>query len=423
MNDLILEEREKRAFKVKEFFNAYPDDSLIVIKANIPGANKNYPFVSYLIKVFLNYLKNNYNFFIVNYYESLDGPYFFCGVKGKDENIKRHLITVEETHELGRFIDLDYYVTEGRSLSRVNFNLPVRKCILCSNDALYCIKTQKHSSVELLNHVEKNVVFYFAEIVVDLVDYAIIRELKIDNKFGLVSFISKGSHQDMDFKLMITAKDVILNYFKRMFLAGYQANDLTILLNNVRSEGIEAEKRMYLATNGVNAYKGVIFLLGLAALSFGYTFKTSTSFIDVFNNIKTISANIYDDFNKEYITSGTKLYKEHKITGIRGIAKSGLEIIYDNLNKITVSSSDRELRNLLYYYILNTDDTVFITRSKTYSNYLKYKEIIKGFDPNNIEDLKDLNDFAVKHNLSFGGAADLLITSIFFIHLKELFVK
>ena len=52
MRDSILIDREKRLNKVKEFFLANPNDSLIVIKANIPGNNKNYPFVSYLTKVF-----------------------------------------------------------------------------------------------------------------------------------------------------------------------------------------------------------------------------------------------------------------------------------------------------------------------------------------------------------------------------------
>lgn len=422
MKDIILNEREKRILKVKDFFKAYPNDSLIVIKANIPGKTKNYPFATYLIKVFLNYLKNNYDFFITNFYESLDGSYFFCGIKGKDENIKNHLITIEETHELGRFIDLDYFVNESRSISRIDLNLPLRKCILCDNDAVYCIRTKRHSEKELLHHIEKTTIFYFAEVVLDLVDYSIIRELKIDNKFGLVSFTSTGSHPDMNYKMMIKAKDAILNYFKRLFFAGYQATDLTTLLNSVRSEGVEAEKRMLLATNGVNAYKGVIFLLGLTVLSFGYTFKTSTDFEDIFTNLKTITTNIYDDFLKGYDTSGVKLYKKHNIAGIRGVAKSGLKIIKDNLHKISVNSNDKELRNLLFYYILNTDDTVFITRSKSYSDYLKYKEIIKGFDPNNIEDLKILNAFAEKHNLSFGGAADLLIVSIFLVHLKKLFI-
>jgi len=131
---------------------------------------------------------------------------------------------------------------------------------------------------------------------------------------------------------------------------------------------------------------------------------------------------MYDDFESNYNSSGMKLYKEHNITGVRGVVKDGLQVIKDNLHKISLTSGDRELRNLLYYYILNTEDTVFITRSKSYENYLKYKEIIRKYDPNDINDLKELNKFAEKYNLSFGGAADLLITTIFLINLKELFV-
>lgn len=420
MNINILAAKDAKQQKVNEFFSINPNDSLLIIKANIPGANKNFFFVNYILKVFLNNLKTTYSFFIEKYYESFDGPYYFCGIKGKDEKIKKHLISIEQTHDLGRFIDLDYFTESKKSMTRVSFGLPLRKCILCDNDAIYCMRNKTHTTEQLLHYIEKTTILYFAELVVDLVDYSIIRELKIDNKFGLVSFRSQGSHKDMDYKLMITAKDSILYYFKRMFLAGYQTKNLNTILNEVRSEGIEAEKRMFAATNGINAYKGVIFLLGLSVLSFGYTIKTSKIFDDVFNNIKIISTNIYDDFLGDYNSFGTKLYKEQSITGIRGIAKSGMKIIEENLHKISLTSSDNTLRSLLHYYILNTDDTVFIKRSKSYSNYLKFKDIISQYDPN--KDLEALNHFTEKFNLSFGGAADLLIITIFLVNLKELFI-
>lgn len=423
MKDKILKDREEKQKKVKDFFNLYPDDSLIVIKANIPGDNKNYPFISYLLKVFLNDLKTTYNFMTITYNSSFDGPYYFCGIKGKNKKIKEHLIMIEETHDLGRFIDLDFFITPEHSQSRTLLGLPLRKCILCDNDAVVCMRKGSHTLDKLLDKIEKRIVFYFAEVVLDLVDYSVIRELRIDSKFGLVTFTSSGSHKDMNYQTMISAKDAILYYFKKMFLAGYATNELSKVLNKVRSEGIEAEKRMLAATSGVNAYKGVIFLLGITAIAFGYTLKTSTKFTDIFTNIKTISANIYDDFLTDYDSSGVRLYKKHNITGIRGVAKSGLELIKDNLTKINLDSTDKDLRNLLYYYILNTDDTVFITRSKSYDNYLKYKKEISNYDPNNKEDLKALNLFAESHNLSFGGAADLLIVTIFLINLKELFIK
>ena len=198
MKDNILAAKDEKQQKVNHFFSTNPNDSLLIIKANIPGPNKNFPFVNYLLKVFLNNLKTTYSFFIEHYYESYDGPYYFCGIKGKDEKIKRHLINIEETHDLGRFIDLDYFTLNRQSITRDSLNLPLRKCILCDNDAIYCARNKTHKTEKLLHYIEKTTILYFAELVVDLVDYSIIRELKIDNKFGLVSFRSQGSHKDMD---------------------------------------------------------------------------------------------------------------------------------------------------------------------------------------------------------------------------------
>lgn len=423
MKNKILDDREKRILNVRSFFSVYPEDSLIMIKANIPGLNKNFPISSYLIKFFLNIIKGTYQVFHLEFFESFDGPYYLCGIKGKNEKIKRHLINIENRHKLGRFVDLDFFLNGEKSLSRSDFGLPLRKCVLCENDALYCIRTEAHEVREILHHIEKTTVFYFADLIVDFADFAILRELKIDQKFGLVSLASSGSHSDMNYETMLKAKDSILYYFKKMVIRGYQADELTTLLKSVRIDGIEAEKKMFAATGGINSYKGIIFLLGLAALSFGFTIKTSTRFNDVFTNIKIIAEDIYDDFELNYDTIGVKLYHEYGITGIRGVAKDGFEVIKNNLDKLKISSSDKELRALLYHFIITTDDTVFIKRSKSYQKYLDFKEIIKQYDPNDDADLKALNEFVEKFNLSFGGSADLLIVSIFFINLREIFIS
>lgn len=422
MQQLILRDREKRILNVKSFFNLYKDDSLIMIKANIPGLNKNLPLASYLIQVFFNHLKGLYSFFHIEYFESYDGPYLLCGLKEKKEHIKKHLVKIENEHKLGRFIDLDYFVNGEKSLSRFDLNLPLRKCVLCDDTALVCIRNETHTTKEILHYIEKTTVKYFSNLVVDLADYAILRELKVDNKFGLVSFTSTGSHKDMDYELMIKGKDAILSYFKKMFIEGYKSTNLTTLLSEVRKYGIEAEQKMFLATNGVNSYKGVIFLLGILCLSFGYTLKTSNDFEMLFTNTEIIAEKIYDDFDLGYDTAGVKLYHQYGITGVRGIVKEGYKTVKENLDKISVTSSDKELRNLLYHYVITTDDTVFIKRSKSYNNYLTYKEVIKQYDPNDLEDLKSLNEFAEKFNLSFGGSADLLIVTIFLINLRECFI-
>lgn len=180
---------------------------------------------------------------------------------------------------------------------------------------------------------------------------------------------------------------------------------------------------MFKVTKGINAYKGAIFLLSNISLSFGYALKNQYSFDNIFVNIKAINANIYDDFKVYNDTFTTQLFQEKGISGIRGVVKEGLSEIKDGLNKITPYATDDELRSLLYYYMLNSDDTIFIKRSLSYDNYLTHKNYLKQLNPNNKNELTTINDYCKKYNLSFGGSADLLISSIFLTHLKSFYIK
>ncbi len=422
MAQKILDDRENKMGQVEDFFKNHPTDSLVSIKANLPGLNKNHPYSFYLVKIFYNYLNQLFNFTVNNFYNSSDGPYYLLGIRGSSINIKKRLIFIESTHPLGRLIDLDYFQSKEKSVSRSELNVKPRRCFLCNEPAVLCIRNCIHKHDEITTFIENKLISFMKEKIGELIDYSIIRELKLEDKFGLVSFYSCGSHSDMDYQIMIMAKDAILDYFKKLFIFGNKSNDLSTLLSEVRQLGIDAENKMLKQTGGVNCYKGIIFLLGLVVLATGYTLKTSTSFEDIFVNVKKISHNILADFNTHQGTFGTNIFKKKNITGVRGIAFNGLKVVRDNLNKISPSANDKDLRKLLFFYMSNVDDTVFIKRSLSYENYLKHKKHIKTYDIDNKHDLNLLNQYCLENNLSFGGSADLLILSIFLVNLKEYFI-
>ncbi len=89
-----------------------------------------------------------------------------------------------------------------------------------------------------------------------LAERALRRELDTPLKPGLVGPDSSGAHTDMDYALMQKAIAALRPYWSRMAKASVPP-----LLQMI---GIEAEKAMKKATDGVNTHRGAIFALGLA---------------------------------------------------------------------------------------------------------------------------------------------------------------
>lgn len=91
-------------------------------------------------------------------------------------------------------------------------------------------------------------------------------ELVLHPKPGLVSLVDNGSHDDMDACLFMRSLFSLRNYFIRMVHAGTQATAFDIL----KEYGMQAERCMLAATNGINTHRGAIFSLGMLCAAAGY---------------------------------------------------------------------------------------------------------------------------------------------------------
>ena len=66
---------------------------------------------------------------------------------------------LEETHPLGRLMDIDVVGAEG-PVSRADIGLAPRRCLLCERDARYCMRAKSHTREELLSRIEEIVSMY-----------------------------------------------------------------------------------------------------------------------------------------------------------------------------------------------------------------------------------------------------------------------
>lgn len=94
---------------------------------------------------------------------------------------------------------------------------------------------------------------------------ALVFELTLAPKPGLVTPFSRGSHADMDHRHFNASIDALLGYFGDCARLGAAGADLPAL----QARGVMAETAMFAATGGINTHKGAIFTLGLLAAAAG----------------------------------------------------------------------------------------------------------------------------------------------------------
>ena len=422
MMDDILAHRESRYETIQSFFIGRAKRNLVItIKANIPGEDKQITEAYLLVRLFKNMLIKSLSPTDTYDDDGPDGPMFVMAFRaGEAHEMKLKMIEIESKHPLGRFIDLDVYRFKEFSVSRVEVKSEPRKCYICDEDARVCSKEKRHSEKELLEFIRHKVFYHIKNIIGLLMDEAIMAELELEDKFGLVTKTNQGSHPDMDYDVMIKAKQAILPYLTLTFEKGFYAKDLTTLLNETRHIGIEAEQQMMRATNGINAYKGLIFVLGIFALASGYTLKNSDDIGLTFYHAKVICHNILKDFERPLSTYGYNAYVNHHIFGVRGESHQGFPSVRNTLTIVQGRKvTDGLLRNALKDLILMTDDTVLLKRAGSIGNYFRIKDRIKAIDMNDIKQVKAFTTYAIKNDLSFGGSADLLIAVVYMKLLQD----
>ncbi|MFY9422761.1 MAG: triphosphoribosyl-dephospho-CoA synthase [Bacilli bacterium] len=404
MNE-ILKAREERSLIVRKKFRGNP---LLTVKANTAGPNKNNHRAHFLVRYFGKLLQEKFPLVYLEFHGGADGPWAL-GEFSKRSDHKNELMKIEEEHPLGRLIDLDFFLTPEKSLSRDELGFEPRGCLACEGEGRNCARSRKHSLTEIEDKSEEIFLGFLRGNIKRLLDEAITMEASLDPKFGLVTIKSSGSHPDMDFDLMMRAKKAILEPLTEIFVLGYEEEFLEAF-RKARLIGLEAERRMYGATGGVNCYKGLIFAIGIVLLTLGHCIKNNR--YDIFSAVKTIGAEAEKDFHADLpLTDGLRAYHEHGIKGIRGEAAAGLPNVRKALAKLHDFSRESLLLALIGL-IKDVEDTVLLKRAGSLEKYHHYRKLI-GDIPIDEERIQAITTECIEHNLSFGGSADLLIVSIF----------
>lgn len=110
-----------------------------------------------------------------------------------------------------------------------------------------------------------------AEDIVSRVERALLTEVRLTPKPGLVDIRNTGAHQDMDLASFEASTAVVAPWMEKFFIMGHDTANITPeqVLMMLRPVGMACETDMLEVTGGVNTHRGAIFAFGLLSAAAG----------------------------------------------------------------------------------------------------------------------------------------------------------
>jgi triphosphoribosyl-dephospho-CoA synthase len=264
---------------------------------------------------------------------------------------------------------------------------------------------------------------------------ALLTELMLTPKPGLVDRRNSGAHRDMNISTFLKSARVLSNWFPRFVEIGYSNAQIPAcdFLPCIRPVGVLCENKMLEATKGINTHKGAIFSLGLLCSAAGRLLANGVALTRgrICIEVASICEHLVSrelGGNKAAGTAGERLFHLYGITGARGEAASGYRTVrsaalpvYDRLQANGVGDEMALLQVLLHLLASNTDTNLVSRGGLAGLHYVR--EYARGFlneggvlAYDGLKKMATFDDELIARNLSPGGSADLLAVSAFLVN-------
>jgi len=346
--------------------------------------------------------------------------------------LKPSVIDLEDHHAIGRLWDLDVIAPGGAAVSRRSVGKPPRTCLLCNRPAHECGRSRRHPLPDLLKAIRKIVHAATCTLVADHAYEALVSELMLTPKPGLVDRRNSGAHRDMNLDTFMTSAQVISKYLPRFVQGGYEAPNVAArdFLALARPIGVLCEQEMFEATQGVNTHKGAIFALGLLCSASGRLVRSGIELTRdrICSEVANICVGLVERELDDTIlarTAGERAFRSYGVGGARGAAASGYWTVrsvalpvHDRLRKTGIRQEMALMESLLHLLAVNAD-TNLISRGglagleyvRAYARRLLLGGGVLATDV--LTKMAAFDDELIARNLSPGGSADLLIVTAF----------
>ncbi len=256
---------------------------------------------------------------------------------------------------------------------------------------------------------------------------ALLAELMLTPKPGLVDRRNCGAHRDMDINTFLASARAIAPWWPRFVEIGRVSahRPACASLPLVRPTGVLCEQAMLRATQGVNTHKGAIFALGLLCFAAGRLQAREIALTRerLCREVASICVGLVDrelNGRQEALTAGERVFKCYGLAGARGEAASGYVTVrmaglpvYDRLRRDGFGEDVALLQVLLHLLAVNDDINLVSRGGLAGLDYVRAyaKSLLEEggvLAPDGIERMAAFDDALIARHLSPGGTADLL---------------
>lgn len=266
-----------------------------------------------------------------------------------------------------------------------------------------------------------------AAAIAEFADRALLAELMLTPKPGLVDRRNCGAHHDMDMNTFLASARAIAPWWPRFVEIGFASADIAApaSLPLVRPVGVLCEQAMLRATEGVNTHKGAVFSIGLLCFAAGRLLGQGATVTGerMCSEVARICAGLVDrelDGENRVRTAGERVFRQYGLTGARGEAASGYAIVrsaslpvYDRLRRDGVVEELALLQALLHLLAVNNDTNLVSRGGLAALNYVRAyaKQLLReggALAPDGVNKMAAFDDALIARHLSPGGTADML---------------
>ena len=157
--------RERRVVYQEKLMDKYKLP-ILVIRVNYPGVNKDNHLSQQIIMIMEQVICEMFSSYI--HYKTMEttaeGPIVIMSINKEARDIKSMTLNIEDKHLLGRCVDIDVYDDKGRSISRGDFGLDMRKCYICDDIAHNCVRSRKHSKEQVEGFIKSRFAEYMEKL-------------------------------------------------------------------------------------------------------------------------------------------------------------------------------------------------------------------------------------------------------------------
>lgn len=403
----VLDAREARLARQQTLLSTYTKP-IVSFTMNIAGPKKRSPLSDLAFREGLRQL------------EGLLGPalyheinYLLTGCEAllvynlPAQHLKQCCLQIEDS-AVGRLYDLDVITPDGVKLSRKK----ERTCLVCGNPVAPCARSRAHGLAMIQAATQKRLADFAAEYLADKAISALIDEVDLTPKPGLVDRRNNGAHTDMDLALFHHSATVLRPYFQKAVYLGLERADC---MSDLQIAGLKAEAKMLDATGGVNTHRGAIYAFGLVLAAMGSVLARGG---DLFEVAATLAA---AGTPPPKTTHGGIAKTRHGASGARGEALNGFP--HARLAYSVLLERNGDPLPALLTLLEVVEDTNLLYRGGPEGLRLVQEEagtILRGPEEAYVLRLEKLDDLCIARNLSPGGCADLLALGLLLYRTRDI---